>query len=211
MRDLRRLVSVVLVALLAAPAWAVPQATVPPPRDVARPQLTPRMPLSHQPADCMVSAAHPLIEAAAAPGVSVSSARVYYRSSKASDFSSIEMTRSGDQWEACLPAPTAQAASVTYFIAASTTDGTEQRTPEFTAAVVDDAGQCAARTIAPMASCADLAAPPPGFVAPAPPVLGGGGGGLLGSKAFLIASGAAVLGLVTVIAVNDKEPKSASR
>lgn len=158
----------------------------------------------------MLTSSHPLIEARRAPDATVSSARVYYRSSLSSSFSSVEMTPRGDDWQACLPPPTGEAGSVTYYVAASGADGAEQRSPEFTAVVVRDALQCGDRRVAPLASCADTGAAPPGFGSPVTQTFSGGRG-LFGSKGLLIAGGAVALGLTAVVVASDKEPKSGSR
>jgi hypothetical protein len=207
----RRLLATVLVALLGVPLPAAAQvSTPPPPRTVPRPALPAPTLFVHQPADCMVAAANPLIEATRAPEATVSSVRVHYRSSQASDFSTLDMTLRGEQWQACLPPPIDGAGSVTYFITAAGADGVEQRSPAFTALVVRDAGQCADRRMAPLTDCAIAGTPPPGFGSPVTQTFGGGSG-LFGSKAFLIAGGAVAVGLTAVVLANDKDPQSGSR
>jgi hypothetical protein len=203
--DSRRIMATVLIALLLAPAGAAPQTTtVPRPVDVARPPLAPSSGLSHLAPDCMLSEAHPLIEATSEPSANISSARVYYRSSRTSDYAIAEMTRRGDVWQACLAAPADQTASVIYYLATSTRGEPEQRTGDFAAMVAHDAGQCADRRMAAIVDCA-VAAAPPGFLT-AGQIAGGGI-----SKAYWIVGGAAALGLIGVIVRNDKDPKSGSR
>lgn len=177
----------------------------------------------HSPVSCMVADQYPQLEASAPPGANVKSARAYFHSALSNEFYYVEGEPVGGRWVFRLPRPNLNAGPITYYIEFQP-DG---RSPDHTAVVVRNAGDCEDRPVAPFAPGGPAAIFGPGGAAVAAPagfggvagaagagaaggVAAAGGGGI--STGLLIVGGAILAGAaVAIIASRDDEPASPSR
>lgn len=203
------------IGLLAMPGAtlqdAAAQAEVPPAMQLPGAPAEPvtATTILHDSMGCMIAGQFPLVNARLEPAASVARARVYFRSSQSPNWYYVEMTpMDGGGFSGKLPRPKVEASPVTYYIQGTTTDFGDAQIGEVPSIVVNDAGECEDRSLAPIG--------PPGevtvFSAATGAVMAPAGfavGGLaltLGTIA-LVVGGAAAAGITAAITVFNPEPE----
>jgi hypothetical protein len=186
---MRRIVAVLVAALLAAPAVA--------PGAQDTPAGTP-LSVSHSPIACMVAERSPLVEAAITPGDTVQAGRVYFHSDLGDAFYYVEMTPEGGVYEAVLPSPRLEAGAVTYYVEGLGRDFAQSQTAEQRAVVVEAESDCDQRPIAPLGPTGPVrvfsttggTALPPGFSGVSSVVVGTGATGAAAAGGVVAGSAA---------------------
>jgi hypothetical protein len=160
----------------------------------------------HTGIECIPQTQFALLTASIRPGEEIQVARVYFRSNMYPDFYYVDMTGTGEAFQAILPKPSPETAQVIYYIEAVDVGFSSNRTVEHSAEVVEDEDDCRRRDPA----AAYYTGGNPGIVVGAlksgmPPVpagflaegitgfipLSGSGGGGAGATAALAIGGAA--------------------
>ena len=187
----------------AAQVEAPPQMPTPPSEPVTATTIL------HDPIGCMIAGQFPLVNARIEPAAGVARARVYFRSSQSPNWYYVEMMPAeGGGFSGKLPRPRLEASPVTYYIQATTTEFGDAQTAEISSIVVEDAGECEDRALAPIGPPGEVtvfSAATGAAIAPA----GFAAGGLaltLGTVALLI-GGAAAVGITAGITVFNPEPE----
>lgn len=200
------------IGLLAAPGAllqdAAAQAEVPPSFPAPPTEPVTATTILHDPIGCMIAGQFPLVNARIEPAASVARARVYFKSAQSPNWYYVEATAvEGLGFSGKLPRPKLEASPVTYYIQATTTEFGDAQTPEISAIVVNDAGDCEDKAIAPIGAPGEVtvfSAATGAAVAPA----GFAAGGLaltLGTIA-LVVGGAAAAGITAAVTVFNPEP-----
>jgi hypothetical protein len=201
------------VGLLAMPGAMVQdpmaQAEVPPLMPGVPAEPVTATTILHDPIGCMIAGQFPLVNARIEPASSVARARVYFRSSQSPNWYYVEMIPAeGGGFSGKLPRPKIEASPVTYYIQATTTEFGDAQIGEVSAIVVNDAGECEDRALAPIG--------PPGAVtvfsaatgaAIAPAGFAVGGLALTLGTVALIVGGAAAAGIAAAVTVFNPEPE----
>jgi hypothetical protein len=162
----------------------------------------------HDPIGCMIAGQFPMVNARIEPALSVARARVYFKSSQSPNWYYVEMVPvEGGGFSGKLPRPKIEASPVTYYIQGTTTEFGDAQIPEISAIVVNDAGECEDKAIAPLG--------PPGEVtvfsaatgaAIAPAGFAAGGVALTLGTIALVIGGAAAAGITAAVTVFNPEP-----
>ena len=162
----------------------------------------------HDPIGCMIAGQFPLVNARIEPAVSVARARVYFKSSQSPNWYYVEMIPvEGGGFSGKLPRPKIEASPVTYYIQATTTEFGDAQIGEISSIVVNDAGECEDKALAPIG--------PPGEVtvfsaatgaAIAPAGFAAGGLALTLGTIALVVGGAAAAGITAAVTVFNPEP-----
>lgn len=162
----------------------------------------------HDPIECMIAGQFPLVNARIEPAASVARARVYFKSSLSPNLYYVEMVPAeGGGFTGKLPRPKLEASPVTYHIQATTTEYGDAQIAEISSIVVNDAGECEDKALAPIG--------PPGEVtvfsaatgaAIAPAGFAAGGLALTLGTVLLVVGGAAAAGITAAITVFNPEP-----
>ena len=156
----------------------------------------------------MIAGQFPLVNAGIEPAASVARARVYFKSSQSPNWYYVEMMpgETGG-FSGKLPRPRIEASPVTYYIQATTTEFGDAQIGEIESIVVNDAGECEDKAIAPIG--------PPGEVtvfsaatgaAIAPAGFAAGGLALTLGTIALVIGGAAAAGITAAVTVFNPEP-----
>ena len=162
----------------------------------------------HDAIGCMIAGQFPLVNARIEPSAGVARARVYFRSSQSPNWYYVEMAPAeGGGFSGKLPRPKIEASPVTYYIQATTTEFGDAQIGEIESIVVNDAGECEDKALAPLGPPGEVtvfSASTGAAIAPA----GFAAGGLaltLGTIALLI-GGAAAAGITAAVTVFNPEP-----
>ncbi len=162
----------------------------------------------HDPIGCMIAGQFPLVNARIEPAASVARARVYFKSAQSPNWYYVEaVTVEGLGFSGKLPRPKLEASPVTYYIQATTTEFGDAQIGEISSIVVNDAGECEDKALAPIGGPGEVtvfSAATGAAVAPA----GFAAGGLaltLGTLA-LVLGGAAAAGITAAVTVFNPEP-----
>jgi len=163
----------------------------------------------HDPIGCMIAGQFPLVNARIEPAASVARARVYFKSSQSPNWYYVEMMPlEGGGFSGKLPRPKVEASPVTYYIQATTTEYGDAQIGEISSIVVNDAGECEDKVLAPIG--------PPGEVtvfsaatgaAMAPAGFAAGGLALTLGTIALIVGGAAAAGIAAAVTVFNPDPE----
>lgn len=163
----------------------------------------------HDPIGCMIAGQFPLVNARIEPAASVARARVYFKSSQSPNWYYVEMMPAeGGGFSGKLPRPRLEASPVTYYVQATTTEFGDAQIGEISSIVVEDAGECEDKALAPIGPPGEVtvfSAATGAAIAPA----GFAVGGLaltLGTVALLI-GGAAAVGITAGITVFNPDPE----
>jgi hypothetical protein len=192
----------------AAPAPAAPVEGQPPtpPGSGETPSSPSSTTILHDAIGCFVAGEYPLVDARVEPADKVARARVYFHSGQSNDWFYVEMTPSEAGFVGKLPRPRLEASPITYYILATTTDFGEARTPEISALVVKDKGECDRKVaaIGPPGDVTVFSAATGSSVSP----LGFAAGGLAiaAGALLLLAGGAAAVGIAAAVTVFNPEP-----
>ena len=188
-----------------ATAQTMPPIAIPPPPTEPVTATT----ILHDAIGCMIAGQFPLVNARIEPAAGVARARVYFKSALSPNWYYVEMIPAeGGGFSGKLPRPKVEASPVTYYIQATTTDFGDAQTPEISSIVVNDAGECEDKAIAPIG--------PPGEVtvfsaatgaAIAPAGFAVGGLALTLGTVALIVGGAAAAGIAAAVTVFNPEPE----
>ena len=200
------------IGLLAMPGAmlqdAAAQADIPPSFPSAPTEPVTATTIIHDPIGCMIAGQFPLVNSRIEPAASVARARVYFKSSQSPNWYYVEAVGvEGLGFSAKLPRPKIEASPVTYYIQATTTEFGDAQTAEISAIVVNDAGECEDKALAPIGGPGEVtvfSAATGAAIAPA----GFAAGGLaltLGTIA-LVVGGAAAAGIAAAITVFNPEP-----
>lgn len=170
--------------------------------------------VSHSGIECIPTTQFTILNATIVPGQEVRTARVYFRSDKYPDFYYVDMTSSGDSFQAIMPKPSDETSQVFYYLEATDVGYASNRTVEYGAEVVEDENECKRRdpavayftgespSIVVGAVRAGAPAIPPGFLADG--IIGPVGGGMGAGAAIGIAAGAAgAVGVGVLATQND--------
>lgn len=162
----------------------------------------------HDAIGCMIAGQFPMVNARIEPATSVARARVYFRSSQSPNWYYVEMVPAeGGGFSGKLPRPKIEASPVTYYIQATTTVYGDAQIGEIESIVVNDAGECEDRALAPLGPPGEVtvfSASTGAAIAPA----GFAAGGLaltLGTVALLV-GGAAAAGITAAVTVFNPDP-----
>jgi carboxypeptidase family protein len=162
----------------------------------------------HDPIGCMIAGQFPLVNSRIEPAESVARARVYFKSAQSPNWYYVEATAvEGLGFSAKLPRPKIEASPVTYYIQATTTLFGDAQIGEISSIVVNDAGECQDKALAPIGAPGEVtvfSAATGAAIAPA----GFAAGGLaltLGTIA-LVVGGAAAAGITAAVTVFNPEP-----
>ena len=162
----------------------------------------------HDPIGCMIAGQFPLVNARIEPAASVARARVYFKSAQSPNWYYVEAVAvEGLGFSGKLPRPKIEASPVTYYIQATTTEFGDAQIGEISSIVVNDAGECEDKALAPIGGPGEVtvfSAATGAAVAPA----GFAAGGLaltLGTLA-LVLGGAAAAGITAAVTVFNPEP-----
>ena len=162
----------------------------------------------HDPIGCMIAGQFPLVNARIEPTASVARARVYFKSAQSPNWYYVEAVAvEGLGFSGKLPRPKLEASPVTYYIQATTTEFGDAQIGEISSIVVNDAGECEDKALAPIGGPGEVtvfSAATGAAVAPA----GFAAGGLaltLGTLA-LVLGGAAAAGITAAVTVFNPEP-----
>ena len=163
----------------------------------------------HDAIGCMIAGQFPLVNARIEPAAGVARARAYFRSVQSPDWFYVEMSPlEGGGFSGKLPRPKLEASPVTYYIQATTTEFGDAQISEVQSIVVQDAGECEERALAPIGGPGEVtvfsaatgaAVAPAGFAA--------GGLALTAATIALISGGAAAAGITAAVAINNPEPE----
>ena len=163
----------------------------------------------HDPIGCMIAGQFPMLNARIEPAAGVARARAYFKSSQSPNWYYVEMVPAeGGGFSGKLPRPKVEATPVTYYLQATTTEFGDAQIGEVESLVVNDAGECEDRKLAPIGPPGEVtvfSAATGAAIAPA----GFAVGGLaltLGTVALLI-GGAAAAGIVGAVTVFNPEPE----
>jgi uncharacterized repeat protein (TIGR01451 family) len=171
--------------------------------------------LSHSGIECIPTTQFTILNATIVPGPEVRAARVYFRSDKYPDFYYVDMTSSGDDFQAILPKPSDETSRVFYYLEATDIGYASNRTVEYDAKVVEDENECKRRdpavayftgespSIIVGAVRSGAPAIPPGFLADG--IISAGPGGMGTGAAIGIAAGAAGAVGVGVLATQSDD------
>jgi hypothetical protein len=170
--------------------------------------------IDHGGVACVVAGKFPRIDARIAPADRVAKARAFFHADDDARWYFVEMKVERGVFHGVLPPPLKTTARIHYYLEATDKDVTQNRTQEFAAQVVANAGECPNKgMVAAMAAAskvlvgapAGASAAPAGFAANGVAAAGAATGGGLGATA-LVVGGVAVAGgaAVAVAAAADK-------
>src|SRR5688500_775736 len=105
----------------------------------------------HDAIGCMIAGQFPMLNARIEPASSVARARAYFKSSQSTNWYYVEMVPAdGGGFSGKLPRPKVEATPVTYYLQATTTEFGDAQIGEVESLVVNDAGECEDRKLAPL-------------------------------------------------------------
>lgn len=164
--------------------------------------------ITHEAAACFLAEEFPLLTASVEPAAPYTSARIYFRPARATEFFYVEMEAAPEGgFQGRLPRPRLEASPIEYYVAFLTTDGEEVKSETHEVKVVENESACAAGRLAALGGPGEVtvysaatgaAVAPAGFAA--------GSLALTAGTVAALVSGAAAAGISAAVTVTNPVP-----